>query len=1129
MKHVRGEKVVFDKGDYRHLDAMPSAWHENAKVLGVPRGPGWTRRCIKGVLILVMLVVIAIGSLFIALEQGYLDSTLTARAEASLSAALGEDFKPQVGAVRLRFSDNWLLAVAAVDVKITHVKTGIVALKTDSIAAVLDPMPLLSGRMELARLEIGRAEGDLRFLPRRPIDWASMRIDRIPGLLAELYPGLDKGVEALRNARTEEIVAKNVSLTLPEPTKLGDRIDLGDFVFSHLARGSYQLTTSIRYGKLTPKLSVALDTADGKVQAVNADLSGLDSAPLLLKYDKTTGLPRQGINAPLTVLLSASRDRELALRLSAGEGMFYSDGDDQPLKSLNLLLSYDFKGSKIELTDGLIDMGEAVMPLEGSAVDLDKVTPGKPPGFALSLNVNDGVSDVPAAHEKPEHFNFSAQGYVLPLTADLFLDAMSLSTDSGTLSGSAHTQFVPPTPALAIKAHSDTISVASVKQLWPYWIAKKQRAWVLDNLTNGTVKNAEIDINLAAGRIPDHPGPLIFQKGELRIGFDAEDTSIRFSNTMPASRKTDGHFLIEDRDVKIDVKDGEIALPSGKVVKGGGGIFEIADTAQKPLMATLGNLIVSGNASALAELSAYKPIDAMSRMPFAAKDISGTAEANLNVTFGLEKEQRPPPPAFDVTVDLNKVGLLKTIENRKVTNVDATLTVDPQSAVLKGKAEINGIGVDVSMTEPVVKDSDVVRQWLIEGNVSRDEIAKVAPSLASYVSGDVGVRMEKAGDEGQKAKIDLTSASLSIPIIGWRKGPGIPATAEFTLIERDGQTDIRDLEFNGDGFGAKGSLTVDKRGLVSAKFSRVKLANSDSFALNLTRKSGGLSIEVSGQSIDLRPFLDKIKSPDSATSTSTDSDSKTTTTIVATIGKATGYNQESLSSVILKLSTAKGKVQTLNFSGVTRSGQAVVVKRDESAGSIDITAGDAGAVARFTDLYHNMDGGLLNLSLHRSSATSWQGSIDIHNFELINEQRLKSIVSARTGSDGRSLSDAVNTDIDTSTQKFRRGFARVLLDGKIVKVDNGIVRGDQVGATFQGTVRDARGRTDMTGTFMPAYGLNSLFGQLPLIGNILGNGRDRGLLGITFKLEGPFDHPKLTVNPLSLIAPGVFRNIFEFQ
>ena len=70
---------------------------------------------------------------------------------------------------------------------------------------------------------------------------------------------------------------------------------------------------------------------------------------------------------------------------------------------------------------------------------------------------------------------------------------------------------------------------------------------------------------------------------------------------------------------------------------------------------------------------------------------------------------------------------------------------------------------------------------------------------------------------------------------------------------------------------------------------------------------------------------------------------------------------------------------------------------------------------------------------------------------------------------------------------------------------------------------------DMTGTFMPAYGLNRIFGELPLVGMILGNGRDRGLIGVTFKLTGDADEPTLTINPLSVIAPGIFRSIFEFR
>ncbi len=142
---------------------------------------------------------------------------------------------------------------------------------------------------------------------------------------------------------------------------------------------------------------------------------------------------------------------------------------------------------------------------------------------------------------------------------------------------------------------------------------------------------------------------------------------------------------------------------------------------------------------------------------------------------------------------------------------------------------------------------------------------------------------------------------------------------------------------------------------------------------------------------------------------------------------------------------------------------------------------------------------------------------------------LQSIVSTPTGADGRSLNSAVRSDIDVSSARFQRAFARLAVVDGTLSVENGIVRGEQIGATFQGIVRDQSGRIDLTGTFMPAYGLNRLFGELPVIGAILGNGRDRGLLGITFKLTGATSKPNLVINPLSIIAPGVFRQIFEFR
>jgi hypothetical protein len=69
----------------------------------------------------------------------------------------------------------------------------------------------------------------------------------------------------------------------------------------------------------------------------------------------------------------------------------------------------------------------------------------------------------------------------------------------------------------------------------------------------------------------------------------------------------------------------------------------------------------------------------------------------------------------------------------------------------------------------------------------------------------------------------------------------------------------------------------------------------------------------------------------------------------------------------------------------------------------------------------------------------------------------------------------------------------------------------------------------MSGTFVPMYGLNNIFGQLPVVGLILGGGSDEGLFGVTYEVVGTPGQPQLRVNPISAMAPGLVRKIFEFQ
>ena len=82
-------------------------------------------------------------------------------------------------------------------------------------------------------------------------------------------------------------------------------------------------------------------------------------------------------------------------------------------------------------------------------------------------------------------------------------------------------------------------------------------------------------------------------------------------------------------------------------------------------------------------------------------------------------------------------------------------------------------------------------------------------------------------------------------------------------------------------------------------------------------------------------------------------------------------------------------------------------------------------------------------------------------------------------------------------------------------------------ATIEGHIDYAANDVRMRGTFVPLYGLNNMFGQIPIFGLFLG-GSNEGLLGVTYEVVGPPGAPVLRVNPISAVAPGLLRKFFEF-
>ncbi len=177
---------------------------------------------------------------------------------------------------------------------------------------------------------------------------------------------------------------------------------------------------------------------------------------------------------------------------------------------------------------------------------------------------------------------------------------------------------------------------------------------------------------------------------------------------------------------------------------------------------------------------------------------------------------------------------------------------------------------------------------------------------------------------------------------------------------------------------------------------------------------------------------------------------------------------------------------------------------------------------RFTDLYTRVSGGTIRIDGQAGRTGPVVGTIDHRPLRPpATSRRWSASPSASPGEPGG--------DFNPRRVSFERMVAHFRKADRVITIEDALLAGPTVGATFSGRYDLSAAKISITGTYLPAYAINNLFGRIPLLGIALGGGMREGLIGVTFKVDGPIGQPQVYFNPLSAVAPGIFRKIFEFQ
>jgi Protein of unknown function len=1122
-KKTAHEKVWFSKKDRHSLGQLPSA---NARHFAAAKAV----RLMRGVWKLFFWIFAAAGLAFVAAVGwlavfGFSNSYFSRTTETLIQSMAGPDLRTGLEDAKLSLDSTGNLAFQGRTLTIAGAGPSGLSGTADEVRIGLKTADLLVGKLNIGAFE---ADGVHLLLPAsgNASIWDQFKTEQgqySPAKMPAAAAALVEQVRAQLKARHADVISlKNVSFSRLNSFAVFPSIST--LIITAQADGAFSVNGSVDYAGKT--LGV-----EGNISAANQyslTISGLSLGTSLPELAQQGIKFKSGASGKITVSGSRSSSRERVLIQNTIDEFAWTSKRDVRFGGTGSIRLELVEGvDKIEILPSAIDMGANRIGFTGAVGVSPAADTGA--GYRFEIISNDSELQPEESPERRLELAFRLAGTVDANTKTLRFSDMAARTLGGDVIGQGTMRFAGGTPEMMFGIRIPSLKISDAKQLWPAMIAAGARKWVLDHVYGGTLTDSRIDVTFKSGFFDPLPEGVVRAPVTTdQVTGDFNVAGVRFDviGDLPPVRDASGHVEVRGADTMITVSKGTAYLDDAATADMSNGTLAIPFVANGPVIGNL-TMDVTGQAEAIANLADRDPINAMQKAPVLASDLSGNAVAHIKASFPLKKTDGAPRAVWRASVDFTGLSIAKEFNGQKLSDADGRLDIDPQQASFAAKGKLNGIPADISLTEPI-GNSGVKRDFSAKLKLDDKARAALMPGLGDMLKGVASVEVSDGGNGAQLVTADLKGASLNLPWAGWSKGAGVPAQATFKLTKNGTSTAIDDFKLEGDTFRFAGSIDLEGGKFTKADFTSVRLNRGDDAAVSIQRAKGGYDVSVKAQSLDLRSLLKRVLTSFESTAKATGSD---TVRLKAVIGSAAGFGSEKLQNLQVSYTGKGSTVIAFTASGTTGGGGAVSVVNRYTNGqkTVQIQTADGGALLRFLDYYDKMQGGQINVDLSSKGDGPLSGVIDARNFLIIGEPRLKSLVGTPVTPDGQSVAKAAKKEIDVSRVKFQRGYSVIQKGSGYLKLAKGILRSDQIGLSYEGTLYDQEGRIDMTGTFLPAFGLNRIFGDIPIIGDILGNGRDNGLIGITFKLSGPAKSPKLSVNPLSLVAPGIFRQIFEFQ
>jgi hypothetical protein len=664
-----------------------------------------------------------------------------------------------------------------------------------------------------------------------------------------------------------------------------------------------------------------------------------------------------------------------------------------------------------------------------------------------------------------------------------------------------------------------------ILRLWPTNISTDARHWVVAHLAGGFVERVSATVAMDGDSLRKAMSRRPIDDGAVDLDFSLRDAELAIDPGLPRLTRGRAQGRVSGRQASIEVSAAQVTLPEGRAMTLSEGAFRMKDFSAGPALI---GFRLQGGVDALATLMQAPMIRRAAAVDLDPAGVKGRSD--LRVDFPLSLNGTADVADLPITLSglLYDLTIDKAFGHDRLEAQALSVIFDKAGLTIRGECKLSGTPATLDVRQPKNKPGEATVAMVLD-DAAR---ARRGLGLGTQVTGPVAVRatvpLSKEDRNGTAIELDLARTAIDGLIPGWSKAAGKPGKAAFILRDTEGGgSEIRDLTLDSSPVLIKGTLTTTDGGLEKADLATFKLSPGDDMRVQAERAAGILRIQARGNVADARPFIRALTATGTGGKSTARDGPDVDLDIAANI--LTGFNDEAMTAATVKASLRSRELRAFQLSGRLRSSavaaQVTTPRGEGSRPLLVVQTADAGATLRFVDLYRRMIGGSMVLQTYLYEG-SQVGNVTIDSFELRGEPALKRIISQQPPPLTDERSGASQPRINAEEVHFTKLQAEFERTAGRTEIRDAVIWGPQIGFKLSGFVDYGRDRTDIAGTFVPAYGLNNVFSQVPVVGLFLGGGQNEGLFAVNFRVYGQATQPTLAVNPLSVVAPGIFRKLF---